>query len=117
MTLKKANDHRLVGPRQSLFFMHELTLALPFSYRTAPDLTARGSLTVLGGYQEVVSPNIYSTDLWKISGHYYKYREYVFVSPKTRIIRNEAYELPWALPYVSSSSGRSELQAVAHPYG
>jgi threonyl-tRNA synthetase len=30
------------------------------------------------GYREVVSPNIYNYELWKVSGHYFKYREFVF---------------------------------------
>lgn len=30
------------------------------------------------GYDEVISPNIYSSELWKISGHYFKYKENIF---------------------------------------
>jgi threonyl-tRNA synthetase len=31
------------------------------------------------GFQEVISPNIFNVDLWKTSGHYYKYKENMFL--------------------------------------
>lgn len=31
------------------------------------------------GYQEVITPNIFSCDLWKKSGHYDNYRESMFI--------------------------------------
>ena len=30
------------------------------------------------GYKEVISPNIYHSELWKMSGHYFKYKENIF---------------------------------------
>lgn len=30
------------------------------------------------GYTEVISPNIYNAELWKTSGHYYKYKENMY---------------------------------------
>ena len=30
------------------------------------------------GYSEVLSPNIYNAELWKISGHYFKYKENIY---------------------------------------
>ncbi len=32
----------------------------------------------LRGYDEVISPNMYNVDLWKKSGHYFKYHENIF---------------------------------------
>ena len=31
------------------------------------------------GYSEVISPNIYNNDLWEISGHWFKYKDNMFV--------------------------------------
>lgn len=84
MAMRKAGDHRVVGPRQGLFFMHELTPGSAFflpqgarMYNKLVDFIKDEYWA--RGYDEVVSPNIYSTDLWKISGHYYKYREDMFL--------------------------------------
>ena len=30
------------------------------------------------GYQEVITPNIYHSELWKMSGHYFKYNEHIY---------------------------------------
>jgi threonyl-tRNA synthetase len=31
------------------------------------------------GYQEVITPNMFQIDLWKISGHYKNYKENLFM--------------------------------------
>lgn len=31
------------------------------------------------GYKEVISPNIFNSDLWKISGHLEKYKDNMFM--------------------------------------
>ena len=30
------------------------------------------------GYSEVITPNIFQSELWKISGHYFKYNENLY---------------------------------------
>ena len=31
------------------------------------------------GFSEVISPNVYNIDLWKVSGHYDNYKENMFM--------------------------------------
>jgi threonyl-tRNA synthetase len=33
---------------------------------------------LIRGYQEVITPNIFHSELWKMSGHYYKYKEHIY---------------------------------------
>ena len=35
------------------------------------------------GFQEVISPNIYNVDLWKVSGHYKNYKDDLFLLPSS----------------------------------
>jgi threonyl-tRNA synthetase len=84
MQMRRDGDHRKVGPAQGLFFMHDLTPGSAFFlphgarvYNTLVDFIKAEYWK--RGYDEVVSPNIFSTDLWKISGHYYKYADDMFL--------------------------------------
>jgi threonyl-tRNA synthetase len=84
MAMKKEGDHRRVGPAQGLFFMHDLTpgsaFFLPHGTRIYNKLVDYIKQEYWKrGYDEVVSPNIFSTDLWKISGHYQKYQDDMFL--------------------------------------
>eukprot|EP00501_MAST-03F_sp_TOSAG23-6_P001107 GSMAST32.ASY1.ANO1.1150.1 assembled CDS len=84
MELKRMNDHRRIGPRQQLFFFHDLTPGSAFFlphgariYNALIDFIKNEYWQ--RGYDEVVTPNIFSTDLWKISGHYQHYRDDMFL--------------------------------------
>jgi len=35
------------------------------------------------GFQEVITPNIFSVDLWKVSGHYKNYQDDLFLLPSS----------------------------------
>ena len=77
-------DHRKVGRDLKLFFFDQMSPAMPF-------FTPRGAYVVNRlieyvralyrryGYSEVITPQIFSTDLWKRSGHYDNYIENMFV--------------------------------------
>ncbi len=77
-------DHRKLGRELKLFFFDPVAPASPF-------FTPRGSYVVNRlieyvrglygryGYTEVITPQIFSTDLWKRSGHYDNYIEHMFV--------------------------------------
>ena len=84
MEMRKKNDHRRVGTAQELFFFHELSPGSCFFmphgariYNKLVDYIKTEYWT--RGYQEVVTPNIFSTDLWKISGHYEHYKDDMFL--------------------------------------
>lgn len=86
----KKRDHRKLGKELGLFMFHELAPASPF-------FTGRGTIIYneLTGYirelyqkydyQEVITPQIFDTELFKTSGHYKNYKENMyFITPDER---------------------------------
>ena len=79
----KKRDHRLLGGKQELFFFHELSpgscFFMPHGARIFNRLTEhiRGEYRVRG-FHEVVTPNMFNLDLWRISGHADHYLENMF---------------------------------------
>ena len=83
--LKKAaeRDHRKIGVEQELFMFNDLSPGNVF-------LLPHGTLVFNAlqkmirseyqkrGYQEVQSPNMYDSDLWKTSGHWQHYQDDMF---------------------------------------
>jgi threonyl-tRNA synthetase len=77
-------DHRNVGKQQDLFFWHVFspgsTFFLPSGariYNRLCDFIRKQYLA--RGFTEVLSPNVYNSDLWKISGHYQNYKDDMFM--------------------------------------
>eukprot|EP00750_Incisomonas_marina_P002231 INCI12160.1.p1 GENE.INCI12160.1~~INCI12160.1.p1 ORF type:complete len:881 (+),score=184.65 INCI12160.1:140-2782(+) len=77
-------DHRRIGADNKLFMFHELSPGSCFFmphgtriYNTLVDFIKHQY--VHRGYTEVISPNIYHTDLWRISGHYQHYKDDMFL--------------------------------------
>ncbi|WUR03194.1 threonine-tRNA ligase (TARS1) [Vairimorpha necatrix] len=80
----KNKDHRKIGKELDLFFFHEYSpgscFFLPngtFIYNKLVDLMK--SEYKKRGFKEVISPNIFSIDLWKESGHYENYKDNIFI--------------------------------------
>ena len=76
-------DHRKVGKDLGLFMFHPLAPASPFFLPKGAFLynALIGYLRGLYqefGYQEVVTPQIFSSELFKISGHYDNYKENMY---------------------------------------
>jgi threonyl-tRNA synthetase len=76
-------DHRRLGRELELFFIDPIAPGSPFFlpkgavlYNLAQDFMR--SMYTRYGYQEVITPQIFSTDLWKTSGHYDNYRENMY---------------------------------------
>lgn len=76
-------DHRKIGKDQELFFFHDLS---PGSAMWLPHGT-RIYNTIMAflreqywkrGYHEVITPNMYNSDLWKTSGHWDYYKDDMF---------------------------------------
>ncbi len=77
-------DHRRLGKDLKLFFFDPLAPASPFFTPRGAFVVNRLIEYVRGlyrryGYQEVVTPQVFHTDLWKRSGHYDNYIENMFV--------------------------------------
>jgi threonyl-tRNA synthetase len=76
-------DHRRLGRELNLFMFHPYAPASPFFfphgalvYNLLVDYV-RG-LYKKYGYEEVITPQIFLADLWKISGHYYHFWDEMF---------------------------------------
>ncbi|MSQ08312.1 MAG: threonine--tRNA ligase [Dehalococcoidia bacterium] len=77
-------DHRKLGRELKLFFFDPIAPAMPFFTPRGAFVVNRLVEYVRGlytryGYTEVITPQIFSTDLWKRSGHYDNYIENMFV--------------------------------------
>lgn len=76
-------DHRKIGREQDLFFFHESSPGSCFFqpkgahiYNTLIDFLKTEYRK--RGYEEVITPNIFKTALWKTSGHWDHYAENMF---------------------------------------
>jgi threonyl-tRNA synthetase len=79
----KRRDHRRLGKDLGLFDFSELAPGMPFWYprgmvvwNVLEDLRRRENAR--RGYQEVRTPQLYDSDLWRTSGHWDKYQEHMF---------------------------------------
>jgi len=80
MQMRKQRDHRKIGGEQQLVFWHELSPGSAFFLPHGARVYARLQQFIRRqywkrGYDEVVSPNIFDSRLFKISGHYQKYEK------------------------------------------
>ena len=80
----RRRDHRRVGVELELFLLHPLSPGSPFYlpkglvlYNTLVDYVR--SLYPRYGYQEVMTPQIFRTEIFKISGHYDLFRDDMFL--------------------------------------
>ena len=79
----KARDHRKLGKELDLFSFHPLAPASPFFHPKGAILYnglvsyLRGEY-VRRGYEEVITPQIFDAELFKISGHYTNYKENMY---------------------------------------
>ena len=76
-------DHRKIGKEQELFFFHEWSPGSAF-FLPHGMIIYNNLLAFLKeeywkrGYQEVASPNMYNSALWKVSGHWDHYKDDMF---------------------------------------
>lgn len=76
-------DHRRLGRELDLFMLHPIAPASPFFFPKGAIIYNEliGYVRELYeefGYEEVITPQIFSTDLWKTSGHYDHYVDNMF---------------------------------------
>ena len=85
LELARARDHRKLGPQLGLFqFSDTATGAafwLPKGTTIFNSLVALSrEMGVAHGYDEVKTPQLFDSELWKTSGHWFKYRDNMFVT-------------------------------------
>ncbi len=81
----KSNDHRIIGQEMDLFSFNEVAPGMPFWHNNG--LIIKNGLINFwreihreSGYHEISTPQIMDSKLWKISGHWDKYKENNFVT-------------------------------------
>ncbi len=77
-------DHRVVGPKLGLFLFNELAPGIPFY--EPKGMIVRHELEKFAreysygdGYSEVKLPQMFDSELWKISGHWEHYKDDMFL--------------------------------------
>ena len=76
-------DHRKLGMELGLFFFDPIAPASPFFLPKGATLNNALTDYVRGlyeryGYQEVITPQVFDSELWKRSGHYDNYKEHMY---------------------------------------
>jgi threonyl-tRNA synthetase len=76
-------DHRKIGRELDLFSFSEITPGSPFFHPKGAFMFIKlqsflREMYPKWGYQEVITPLIYGSDLWKQSGHWEHFREHMF---------------------------------------
>jgi threonyl-tRNA synthetase len=81
----RARDHRRLGPQLGLFGFSDVAAGAAFWM--PPGATVFNELIALTremctrhGYEEVKTPQLYDAELWRTSGHWFKYRDHMFVT-------------------------------------
>lgn len=77
-------DHHAIGRSQDLYFWHPNSAGSAFFLPAGARIYSKLMEFVrrqyrCRGYSEVQTPNMFSCDLWKTSGHYHKYKEDMFL--------------------------------------
>jgi threonyl-tRNA synthetase len=81
----RARDHRRLGPQLGLFTFSPISPGsafwLPKGTQVFNTLLQRSrDMTLSRGYDEVKTPLLYDSELWRTSGHWGKYRENMFTT-------------------------------------
>jgi len=81
----KKNDHRIIGQEMDLFSFNEVAPGMVFWHNNG--LVIKNSLIDFwrevhrkSGYEEISTPQIMDSKLWKVSGHWDKYKDNNFVT-------------------------------------
>lgn len=77
----KERDHRLIGKKLNLFLFDPNSPGNVFFLNRGVFIynkLCEYMKTYLQSYEEIASPLIFKSDLWKMSGHYDHYRENMF---------------------------------------
>jgi len=83
----KEMDHRKIGNEMDLFFFHKYSPGSCFWLPEGAHIYNKLVEFLRGeyrkrGFLEVITPNIFSTDLWKESGHYQNYKDNIYMIEK-----------------------------------
>ncbi len=120
----KDNDHRILGQRLELFGFNEVSPGAVFWH--AAGLSIYNRLVELArrmqderGYEEIATPQILNTALWKVSGHWNHYKDNMFItSYETRDMGVKPMNCPGAmLVYKSKSRSYKDLPLRMSEFG
>ncbi len=78
-------DHRKLGQQLDLFSFHDFSPGSAFFHPKGTVIFNELQKFIRGeymkrGYKEIITPNVFSNKLWKISGHWDNYKENMFLT-------------------------------------
>ena len=78
------NDHRKIGKELDLFWFHEWSPGSPFFLPKGTVIYNQLQKFLREeyakrGYDEIITPQMFNKELWKLSGHWQHYRENMFI--------------------------------------
>lgn len=81
---QEKRKHTTIGLNQHLFNFSELAPGCAFFFPDGAKIYNRLVTMMreeyrIRGYQEVITPNMYNQELWKISGHFFKYKDNMYL--------------------------------------
>jgi threonyl-tRNA synthetase len=81
----RARDHRRLGPQLGLFQFSDVAQGAAFWLPKGTGvfnnlISLSRDMCETHGYTEVKTPQLYDAELWKTSGHWFKYRDNMFVT-------------------------------------
>src|SRR3989338_3041630 len=84
-TKLKDNDHRILGQKLKLFSFNEVAPGMVFWHNNGlviynELINYLRELHKKADYQEISTPQVMDNKLWKISGHWEKYKENIFIT-------------------------------------
>ena len=109
----KDNDHRIIGKEMELFSFSDVAPGMVFWHNNG--LIIRNALIDFwrevhrkSGYQEISTPQIMDSKLWKVSGHWDKYKDNNFIS--------EYEKRPFLLKPMNCPGGMLVYRSKPHSY-
>lgn len=80
----KKRDHRIIGKQLKLFMFHEYSPGSPFFLPRGFVIWRELQALIreqyrLRKYEEVMTPNMFNSELWKTSGHWEHYKDDMFI--------------------------------------
>lgn len=109
----KDNDHRIIGKEMELFSFSEVAPGMVFWHNNG--LTIRNALIDFwreihrkSEYQEISTPQMMDSKLWKVSGHWDKYKDNNFIS--------EYEKRPFILKPMNCPGGMLVYRSKPHSY-
>lgn len=118
----KKRDHRKIGKELELFMFHQWSPASPFFLPRGTViynefLNYIREMYLKYDYQEVVTPQVFDSELFKCSGHYDNYRENMYFATPAEVDKNSPEDLKSSMVKAMNCPGHALIfGSTKHSY-